>query len=163
MQKPAGILHSLYIAPLHMLDQSSWHTLALISPMLILLLALLAPATVAGCNEGGVDRQFILARVKAHILESIGPAPQGDRAQVRRRVLHRRHVSGISNAQNWEEEDTSQVIAFPSRGKRTYYLGLLQQVKKKAVWWYLKDQPIFCGMSFLLLEPILAAILRALS
>ncbi|KAJ6665514.1 hypothetical protein lerEdw1_003355 [Lerista edwardsae] len=99
-----------------MLDQSSWHSLPLASPMLVLLLALLAPAAVAGCSEGGLDRQLILARVKAHILESIGPAPPDNRAQVKRRVLHRRYASGTSNARSWDEEDASQVIAFPSRG-----------------------------------------------
>ncbi|XP_061468983.1 inhibin alpha chain [Rhineura floridana] len=95
-----------------MLDQSSLCTLPLISSMLILLLA---PAAVAGCSRGEVDRHFILAKVKAHFLESLGPAPQGERIQVGRRGLHRRHASGTSVAQRWEEEGTSQVIAFPSR------------------------------------------------
>lgn len=120
---PAGILHTLNIIPLHMLDLSSLDTLPLISSMLTLLLSLLAPAAVAGCNGGEVDRQFILDRVKAHFLEFLGPAPQGDRLQLGRRGLHRRHASSVSAAQSWEEEDTSQVIVFPSTGKRTHHRG----------------------------------------
>ncbi|KAH0621197.1 hypothetical protein JD844_022255 [Phrynosoma platyrhinos] len=99
-----------------MLDQSSWHALPIINSMLILLFVLLAPATVAGCSKGEVDRQLILAKVKAHFLESLGPVPQSEKLQVgRRRGLHRRHASGTSIAPKWEEEDTSQVITFPSR------------------------------------------------
>ncbi|XP_053142240.1 inhibin alpha chain [Hemicordylus capensis] len=96
-----------------MLAQSPLHPLSLISSMLILLLA---PAAVAGCSGSEIDRHLILAKVKAHFLESLGPAPQGNRVQARRRGLHRRHASGTSAGRSWEEEDTSQVIAFPSRG-----------------------------------------------
>ncbi|KAF7241926.1 Inhibin alpha chain, partial [Varanus komodoensis] len=86
-------------------------TQPLLSFMLILLLA---PAAVAGCSRGEVDRQLILGKVKAHFLESLGPVPPGEKAQVgRRRGLHRRHVSSLSVAQRWEEEDPSQVIVFP--------------------------------------------------
>ncbi|XP_042300896.1 inhibin alpha chain [Sceloporus undulatus] len=99
-----------------MLDQSSWHIFPFINSMLILLFVLLAPATVAGCSKGEVDRQLILAKVKGHFLESLGPIPQSEKPHVgRRRGLHRRHASGTSVAPKWEEEDTSQVIAFPSR------------------------------------------------
>ncbi|XP_062974750.1 inhibin alpha chain [Elgaria multicarinata webbii] len=97
-----------------MLAQGSLHTLPLLSSMLILLLALLAPAAVTGCSRCEVDRHLILAKVKAHFLEFLGPVPQGDKVQVgRRRGLHRRHASSTSFAQRWEEEDTSQVIVFP--------------------------------------------------
>ncbi|XP_077176949.1 inhibin alpha chain [Paroedura picta] len=94
-----------------MLDQSVWHLLPLLSSMLTLLLALLSPAAVAGCSDGEVNRQLILAKVKAHFLEFLGPAPQANRAEVRQRGLHRRHAS---TAHSWEEKDTSQVIIFPS-------------------------------------------------
>ncbi|XP_060118094.1 inhibin alpha chain [Heteronotia binoei] len=94
-----------------MLDQSVCHLLPLVSSMLTLLLALLSPAAVAGCSEGEVNRQLILAKVKAHFLEFLGPAPQASRVLVGQRGLHRRHAS---TARSWEEKDTSQVIIFPS-------------------------------------------------
>uniref|UniRef100_A0ACB8G246 Uncharacterized protein n=2 Tax=Sphaerodactylus townsendi TaxID=933632 RepID=A0ACB8G246_9SAUR len=81
--------------------------------MLTLLLALLSPPAVAGCSESEVDRQLILAKVKAHFLEFLGPAPQASGVQVGLRGLHRRHAS---TARSWEEKDTSQVIIFPSTG-----------------------------------------------
>ncbi|XP_034982471.1 inhibin alpha chain [Zootoca vivipara] len=95
-----------------MLDQSSLCTRTLISSMLVLLLA---PGAVAGCSSGEVDRQLILEKVRAHFLESLGPAFQGERVQVGRRGIRRRHASDTPAAQRWEEEDTSQVITFPSR------------------------------------------------
>lgn len=101
---------------LHMRDQSVWHFLPLHSSMLALLLALLSPAAVGGCSEGEVNRQLILAKVKAHFLEFLGPAPQGNGVQAGQRALHRRHAS---TAHSWEEKDPSEVIIFPSTGKRT--------------------------------------------
>ncbi|XP_003215109.1 inhibin alpha chain [Anolis carolinensis] len=99
-----------------MLDLSSWHTLPHINSMLILLFVLLAPARVASCSKGEVDRHLILAKVKAHFLEYLGPVPQTEKLQAgRRRALHRRHASGTSVTLKWEEEDISQVITFPSR------------------------------------------------
>lgn len=88
--------------------------------MLALLLALLAPAAVAGCSEGEVNRQLILAKVKAHFLEFLGPAPPASKAPVGQRGIHRRHAA---TAHSWEEKDTSQVIIFPSTGKGTPHQG----------------------------------------
>ncbi|KAJ7346025.1 hypothetical protein JRQ81_001975 [Phrynocephalus forsythii] len=98
-----------------MLDQSSLCTLLHINSMQILLLLLLLPAAGAGCSREEADRHLILAKIKAHFLETLGPVPQSGKSQVgQRKGLHRRHVSGASAVQRWEEEDTSQVIAFPS-------------------------------------------------
>ncbi|XP_063148651.1 inhibin alpha chain [Candoia aspera] len=107
--------HILHIVPLHMLDQRSLHILPMINSMLILQLFLLAPSAVAGCSRDEVDRHLILARIKAHFLESLGPVPKSESVQVGRRGLHRRHALGTAATHNWEEEDASQVIAFPSK------------------------------------------------
>uniref|UniRef100_A0A6J0TH13 Inhibin alpha chain n=1 Tax=Pogona vitticeps TaxID=103695 RepID=A0A6J0TH13_9SAUR len=112
---PVGVLRTPYILPLHLLDQSPLPTLPPINPMLMLLLALLLPAAVAGCSREEVDRPLILAKIKAHFLETLGPVPQSGRSQVgQRKGLHRRHASGTPAAGRWAEEDTSQVIVFPS-------------------------------------------------
>ncbi|XP_025933751.1 inhibin alpha chain [Apteryx rowi] len=82
--------------------------------LLHLLPALLPPATLAGCTGAGADRQLILAKVRARVLEHLSPpAPQeGPRQEGRR--LHRRDVLETPEVPHEELEDTSQVILFPS-------------------------------------------------
>ncbi|EMP29498.1 Inhibin alpha chain [Chelonia mydas] len=79
--------------------------------LLHLLLALLAPVPAAGCQGAELDRQLVLAKLRAQILEYLSPS---SRAQQERRGMHRRHIPGTPDRRGQELEDTSQVILFPT-------------------------------------------------
>ncbi|XP_065269860.1 inhibin alpha chain [Emys orbicularis] len=82
--------------------------------LLHLLLALLAPVTAAGCQGAELDRQLILAKLRAQVLEYLSPSSPRSRAQQERRGMHRRHIPGTPALRGQELEDTSQVILFPT-------------------------------------------------
>uniref|UniRef100_A0A8D0L528 Inhibin alpha chain n=1 Tax=Sphenodon punctatus TaxID=8508 RepID=A0A8D0L528_SPHPU len=79
----------------------------------LLLHLLLAPPAAAACRGAEADRQLILAKFKAQVLEYLGPVPSSHSAQPVHRGMQRRHIPGTSTTRNWEREDTSQVILFP--------------------------------------------------
>ncbi|NWX98197.1 INHA protein, partial [Nothoprocta ornata] len=83
--------------------------------LLHLLPALLPPAALASCTGAGADRQLVLDKVRARVLEHLSPpAPQG-RPPLEGRRVHRRDVPESPEVPPHEEpEDTSQVILFPS-------------------------------------------------
>ncbi|XP_019378225.1 PREDICTED: inhibin alpha chain [Gavialis gangeticus] len=82
--------------------------------LLLLLLGLLAPPALPGCSEAEVDRQLVLAKIRAQVLEHLSPAAPGGRAQKERREVRRRHALGTLPLRPQDQEDTSQVILFPS-------------------------------------------------
>ncbi|XP_039210259.1 inhibin alpha chain [Crotalus tigris] len=98
-----------------MMDPGSLHIWTRMNSMLILQLILLCPAAVAGCNRDA-ERQLILAKVKAHFLDFLGPVPQNEKVQEGRRGLHRRHALDTTETRSLEEEHISQVIVFPIQG-----------------------------------------------
>lgn len=87
--------------------------------MLILQLILLGSAAVAGCKRDA-DRPFILAKIKEHFLDFLGPVPQNEKIQGGQRGLHRRHTLDTEVTRSLEEEGISQVIAFPTQGKQNH-------------------------------------------
>ncbi|XP_070813269.1 inhibin alpha chain [Pituophis catenifer annectens] len=96
------------------MDQSFLHIWTRMNFMLILQLILLGSAAVAGCNRDA-DRPFILAKIKEHFLDFLGPVPQNEKIQGGQRGLHRRHTLDTEVTRSLEEEDLSQVIAFPTQ------------------------------------------------
>lgn len=85
--------------------------------LLHLLLGLLAPPALPGCSEAELDRQLVLAKIRAQVLEHLSPAAPGGRAQKERREVRRRHALGTLPLWQRDQEDTSQVILFPSTGE----------------------------------------------
>lgn len=90
----------------------------MIQPSLLLLL-LLTLQDGDGCQGPELVRELVLAKVKALILDALGPpvmAGEGGSPEIRR--LPRRHALGGSmhRTSEPEEEDVSQVILFPATG-----------------------------------------------
>ncbi|XP_055429546.1 inhibin alpha chain [Bubalus kerabau] len=84
-----------------------------------LLLLLLAPQGRHGCHGPEVDRELVLAKVRALFLDALGPPPvtgEGGDPGVRR--LPRRHAVGgfMRRGSEPEDQDVSQAILFPAAG-----------------------------------------------
>ncbi|XP_057601929.1 inhibin alpha chain [Hippopotamus amphibius kiboko] len=84
-----------------------------------LLLLLLAPRGGHGCPGPELDRELVLAKVRALFLDALGPPAvtgAGGNPGVRR--LPRRHAVGgfMRRGSEPEEEDVSQAILFPATG-----------------------------------------------
>jgi inhibin alpha len=85
----------------------------------LLLLLLLAPQGGHGCHGLELDRELVLAKVRALFLDALGPPAvtrEGGGPGVRR--LPRRHALGgfMRRASEPEKEDVSQAILFPATG-----------------------------------------------
>lgn len=98
----------------------------MVSQLPLLLLLLLCPLGGHGCHGPDVDRELILAKVRALFLDALGPPPltgEGEVPAVRR--LPRRHALGSFSRRNSEpeEEDVSQAILFPTTGNWGGALG----------------------------------------
>lgn len=85
--------------------------------LLHLLPALLPTAVLASCTGAGADRQLILAKVRARVLEHLNPPLLQEEPQKEARRVHRRDVLENTKVELSEPEDTSQVILFPSTGE----------------------------------------------
>lgn len=85
--------------------------------LLHLLPAMLPTATLASCTGAGADRQLILAKVRARVLEHLNPPLLQEEPQKEARRVHRRDVLENAEVEPEELEDTSQVILFPSTGE----------------------------------------------
>ncbi|XP_049744252.1 inhibin alpha chain [Elephas maximus indicus] len=86
-------------------------------PLLFLLLLVLQDGD--GCHGPEVDRELVLAKVKALFLDALGPpAVTGEGGDPGVRRLTRRHALGgfVRRGLNPEEEDVSQAILFPVTG-----------------------------------------------
>ncbi|XP_032493398.1 inhibin alpha chain [Phocoena sinus] len=84
-----------------------------------LLLLLLAPRGGHGCHGPELDRELVLAKVRALFLDALGaPAVTGEGGNPGVRRLPRRHaVRGFTRrGSEPEEEDVSQAILFPATG-----------------------------------------------
>ena len=84
-----------------------------------LLLFLLAPQGGRGCHGPELDRELVLAKVRALFLDALGPPPvtgEGGDPGVRR--LPRRHAVGgfMRMGSEPEDQDVSQAILFPAAG-----------------------------------------------
>ncbi|XP_055967685.1 inhibin alpha chain [Sorex fumeus] len=80
------------------------------------LLLLLAPPGDHGCQEPELDRELVLAKVRALFLDALGPPAvprEGGNPGIRR--LPRRHTMGRRVLEP-EVEDVSQAILFPATG-----------------------------------------------
>ncbi|OPJ79954.1 inhibin alpha chain [Patagioenas fasciata monilis] len=82
--------------------------------LLHLLPAMLPTAALASCTGAGADRQLILAKVRARVLEHLSPPLLQEKPQKEARRVHRRDVLKNDEVEPEELEDTSQVILFPS-------------------------------------------------
>ncbi|XP_045415541.1 inhibin alpha chain [Lemur catta] len=85
----------------------------------LLLLLLLAPPGRPGCHEPELDRELVLAKVRALFLDALGPpAVTGEGGDPGVRRLPRRHALGgfIRRGSEPKEEDVSQAILFPATG-----------------------------------------------
>uniref|UniRef100_A0A8U7PAW3 Inhibin alpha chain n=1 Tax=Corvus moneduloides TaxID=1196302 RepID=A0A8U7PAW3_CORMO len=85
--------------------------------LLHLLPAMLPTAALASCTGAGADRQLILAKVRARVLEHLSPPLLQEEPQMEARRVHRRDVLENTEAEPEELEDTSQVILFPTTDK----------------------------------------------
>ncbi|XP_047629570.1 inhibin alpha chain [Phacochoerus africanus] len=84
-----------------------------------LLLLLLAPRSGHGCQGPELDRELVLAKVRALFLDALGPpAVTGEGGDPGVRRLPRRHAVGgfMRRGSEPEEEDVSQAILFPATG-----------------------------------------------
>ncbi|XP_006890329.1 PREDICTED: inhibin alpha chain [Elephantulus edwardii] len=94
----------------------------MVPPRPLLFLSLLTLQGAHGCQGPEVDREFVLAKVKALILDALdAPAVIGQGGDPGIRRLPRRHAPGgfpstVSEPKQEEEEDSSQVILFPATG-----------------------------------------------
>ncbi|XP_023418290.2 inhibin alpha chain [Cavia porcellus] len=85
----------------------------------LLLLLLLAPQGGHSCHEAELDRELVLAKVKALFLDALGPpAVTGEGEIPGARRLPRRHAAGafIRRVSEPEQEEVSQAILFPATG-----------------------------------------------
>lgn len=85
--------------------------------LLHLLPAILPTAALASCTGAGVDRQLILAKVRARVLEHLSPPVLQEEPQKEAKRVHRRDILENTEVEPEELEDTSQVILFPSTGE----------------------------------------------
>lgn len=85
--------------------------------LLHLLPAMLPTAALASCTGAGADRQLILAKVRARVLEHLSPPLLQEEPQMEARRVHRRDVLENTEVEPEELEDTSQVILFPTTGE----------------------------------------------
>ncbi|XP_005395569.1 PREDICTED: inhibin alpha chain [Chinchilla lanigera] len=92
----------------------------MVPPLPLLLLLLLAPQGGHGCHGMELDRELVLAKVKALFLDALGPpAVTGEGEVPGGRRLPRRHTAGgfmRRGSKPEEEEDVSQAILFPATG-----------------------------------------------
>ncbi|KAG8520857.1 Inhibin alpha chain [Galemys pyrenaicus] len=87
--------------------------------MPLLLLLLLAPRGGHGCQEPELDRELVLAKVRALFLDALGPpAVTQESGDPGIRRLPRRHAVGgfVRRGSEPMEEDVSQAILFPATG-----------------------------------------------
>ncbi|KAK1336675.1 hypothetical protein QTO34_002709 [Cnephaeus nilssonii] len=87
----------------------------------LLLLLLVAPQWGHGCQGSELDRELVLAKVRALFLDALGPpAVNGEGGDPGGRRLPRRHAVGgiVRRRSEPEEEDVSQAILFPAAGAR---------------------------------------------
>lgn len=84
--------------------------------LLHLLPAMLPSAALGTCTGAGPDRQLILAKVRARVLEHLSPPLLQEEPQMEARRVHRRDVEN-TEMEPEEREDTSQVILFPATGE----------------------------------------------
>ncbi|XP_059559275.1 inhibin alpha chain [Myotis daubentonii] len=87
----------------------------------LLLLLLVAPQWGHGCQGSELDRELVLAKVRALFLDALGaPAVSGEGGDPGGRRLPRRHAVGgiLRRGSEPEEEDVSQAILFPAAGAR---------------------------------------------
>ncbi|KAF5915867.1 inhibin alpha chain [Diceros bicornis minor] len=87
----------------------------------LLFLLLLVPQAGHGCQGSQLDREIVLAKVRALFLDALGPpAVIGEGGDPGVRRLPRRHALGgsVRRASEPEEEDVSQAILFPASGAR---------------------------------------------
>lgn len=85
----------------------------------LLLLLLVVPQRVHSCHGPEVDRELVLAKVRALFLDALGPpAVTGEGGNPGVRRLLRRHAVGGFMRRGSEpvEEDVSQAILFPATG-----------------------------------------------
>lgn len=85
----------------------------------LLLLLLVAPQRGHNCHGPEVDRELVLAKVRALFLDALGsPAVTRESRDLGVRRLPRRHAVGGSmrRGSEPEEEDVSQAILFPATG-----------------------------------------------
>lgn len=127
-----------------------------VCPMVMLLLlhllpAMLPTAALASCTGAGADRQLILAKVRARVLEHLSPPLLQEEPQTEAKRVQRRDVRENTEVEPEELEDTSQVILFPATGENIL-MGQRGQ-KGEAGWgfgamWMLKDgeaDVVVCG------------------
>ncbi|MEE6489034.1 hypothetical protein FKM82_015465 [Ascaphus truei] len=94
--------------------------------LLLLVVTLICPSVGQTCEIPEADRQHILTKLKAQIVEALGPPPPPSTAhspapslsplgliQSEKRTIHKRH-SKSNQGSLGSLEDTSQVILFPS-------------------------------------------------
>lgn len=88
-------------------------------PLLLFLLLTLQGGH--GCHGPDLDRELVLAKVRALFLDVLGsPAVTGEGGDPGRRRLLRRHAQGalLRRSSEPEEEDVSQAILFPVTGNK---------------------------------------------
>ncbi|XP_014711541.1 inhibin alpha chain [Equus asinus] len=93
----------------------------MVPPLPLLLLLLLVPQGGHGCQGSELDREIVLAKVRALFLDALGPpAVTGEGGDPGVRRLPRRHALGgfTRRGSEPEEEDVSQAILFPASGSR---------------------------------------------
>lgn len=91
----------------------------MVPPLPLLLLLLLVPQGGHGCQGSELDREIVLAKVRALFLDALGPpAVTGEGGDPGVRRLPRRHALGgfTRRGSEPEEEDVSQAILFPASG-----------------------------------------------
>lgn len=91
----------------------------MLPPLPLLLLLLVAPQQGHSCQGPEVDRELVLAKVRALFLDALGPpAVTRESGDPGVRRLPRRHAVGgfMRRGSEPEEEDVSQAILFPATG-----------------------------------------------
>ncbi|KFQ40758.1 Inhibin alpha chain, partial [Mesitornis unicolor] len=100
------------------------------------------PADLASSAGAGADRQLVLAKVRARVLEHLSPPLLQEEPQKEARRVHRRDVLENTEVEPEELEDTSQVILFPSTEVIFPYLfqpsahTLSRTVTSAQLWFY---------------------------
>ena len=101
--------------------------------LLHLLPAVLPASALGSCTGAGADRQLVLAKVRALVLEHLSP-PAMQEPQKDVRMVHRRDVLEEVEVPPEEQEDTSQVILFPSTGESSGGMENVQEVRWVLLW-----------------------------